>query len=1391
MRQLSLFVSSPSDVQAERQIAESVITRINRQFDGRLRIEPLFWEYEPMSFGEGFQPQIPSTADYDLVLCILWSRLGTPLTAPDGKHYESGTEYEVETALASWRKHKRPEVWIYFNQGQPPLKHWPIEDFNRSVREIEGVVNFVKKHAINPATGEHQNAFTSYADLGRFEIILEEHLRRWALRQASAPAAEEPARSEVVATWTEGSPFRGLEVFEFEHAEIFFGRTKAIGQVIDRLKQQAFNWESDRQRRGAVCALNSPRPREKRSSTEWPAPDPAIFVLVSAMSGVGKSSLLRAGVLPLLVRPGVIEGVGSWRRAVFRPTQYTGDLFDGLAQALTETEALPELIAGQATVESLAADLRRSPNAADLLVRQALGHAADVERVKKEAECTLTIDRYRFEGRLDEVNARERQRTAIVPKPIRLVLLIDQLEEIFTSPLLAEAPCSAKEFLTAIATLARSGEVWVLSSLRSDFFSRCTEFPELMALKSGDGHYDLEAPTKDEIGHIIRQPALAAGLRFERSARDGIVTSLDETLRDSALNNPAALPLLEYCLDELYKTAQDGALTYQAFEELGGIDGALRQRAEATFLGLPDWQQEAFKQIMARITTVTDDRAGTFSRRWADVEELRRIPGASGFLDAFLAKETRLFVAARGVQDRATVSVAHEALLTAWPRLRDWLLSDRELLLVRAQLGAVATEWAKAAEKDKNGYLLPRGLQLEKTRQAQAGGYLGGNESRFVDASVQAIDAQRRKEERRRRNLLIAVSAGCAIALVLAGVSYRQYRAASRARDREKAALAISRESERAANEARGSADNLINYMLVDLRVKLQPIGRLDLLENLGQQVSSYLDRLPEKTLTPDRLRQKGLLLLNLGDVLVSQGKSDQALQNYQQSLQIAQRLTDKDPSNTAWQGVLVVSYEKIGDVLSNQGKLDQAFQSYQQELQIYQLLADKDPSNIESLSGLAGTYERIGDVFSNQGKLDQALQKYQQGLQITQRLADKDPSNVVWQHDLEASDVRIGDVFFLQGTLDRALQNYQQALQISQLLTDKDPSNTNWQGDRVASNERIGHLLFCQGKLDQALQDYQQELQIAQLLTDKDPSNVGWQRALALSYSEVGDVLFCQGKSDQALQNYQQGLQITQRLADKDPSNTDWQCDRVASYERIGDALFNQGKLDQAHQDYQQGLQISQLLTEKDPSNTAWQRELAVLFDKVGTVLFLQSKLDQALQNYQQGLQIIKLLTDKDPSNTVWQTDLAVLYTKVGDVLSSQGKLDQAFRNYQESFQITQRLADKDSSNTDLQYNLAVSYAKVGDVLSAQGKFDQALQNYQQGLQIIKRLADKDPSHTDWQRLLILVLGKTSVSYRSTKPNETGTGEAKKLLEQTVALLGSYSGPGRKELLEWIEKIK
>src|SRR5262245_49259074 len=129
MRPVRIFISSPGDVQLERQIARRVIERLAAEFDDNPAIEPYFWEYEPMHLTRDFTSQIPRTSSFDIVVCILWSRLGTPLgkqhVRADGTEFRSGTEFEFEDAVASYRERATPDLLVYRNTTDPPIKARP------------------------------------------------------------------------------------------------------------------------------------------------------------------------------------------------------------------------------------------------------------------------------------------------------------------------------------------------------------------------------------------------------------------------------------------------------------------------------------------------------------------------------------------------------------------------------------------------------------------------------------------------------------------------------------------------------------------------------------------------------------------------------------------------------------------------------------------------------------------------------------------------------------------------------------------------------------------------------------------------------------------------------------------------------------------------------------------------------------------------------------------------------------------------------------------------------------------------------------------------------------------------------------------------------------------
>ena len=353
LSRISLFVSSPGDVAHERRVAREAIARLNAEFADRIVLDAYFWEYEPFDFSKSFQEQIPNTATFDVVLCLLWSRLGSRLGAsqrlPDGSPANSGTEYEITHALTGQKERNGlPELHVWINQTIPSFQPEPPEVHDERIAQWRALKRFIEQWTKDSEDGSFVGSFTAYRTIADFQDLFEVKLRKIAERRvALAPGTLAPPAKRV---WTEGSPFRGLEPFDFKHAPIFFGRTAAVSGAIEALRKT----QSDKD-------------------------DPRSFLLVLGASGSGKSSLARAGILPVLSEPGVIEGVGLWRRAVMKPSDAGGDVLVGLANALLCRVRFAGVAGHGITPQSVAANWRTIPEE----IRSGLRVASEREQARQ------------------------------------------------------------------------------------------------------------------------------------------------------------------------------------------------------------------------------------------------------------------------------------------------------------------------------------------------------------------------------------------------------------------------------------------------------------------------------------------------------------------------------------------------------------------------------------------------------------------------------------------------------------------------------------------------------------------------------------------------------------------------------------------------------------------------------------------------------------------------------------------------------------------------------------------------------------------------------------------------------------------------------------------------
>ena len=520
-----LFVSSPGDVTAERARAEAVVEKLNGEFKDRARFDPVFWEDHFYSAHETFQKQIPEAADCDLVLALFRARLGSPLPPefkrqPNGEPYPSGSAYEVLSAIEKRRGGAPlPDIYV-FRYPRGPQVNLDDVKFEEIQKQWTALKDFFARWFKTPS-GEFIAGFQAYDSPDDFAERVEKCLREW-LEKRRIATREIWDRARL------GSPFPGLDAFGPNREHVFFGRGIAIRQASERLR-----------------AAKTP------------------FLLILGASGAGKSSLLRAGLTPKLLRPGAIPEVDLFRPVVITPGL---DPFAELAKALLAPQALGAELAGGyfANKDALTQALRGDPNTAAGIIGAALDKAAA--------------------ARLETAHFG-------TPRPARLLLAVDQAERLFT-----EASRHANAFGALIEALAGS-TAYVIIVMRVDAYARFQACDPLRELRASGATYDVMPPTAAELEDIVKRPVEVCEPPLAFGPSDPPLA--ERLVKD--VKGGDALPLLQMTLKGLY-TAQeargDGMLRAEDYK---GMEAAVSDAGNAVMAHLGEGGRKTLQALVAAL----------------------------------------------------------------------------------------------------------------------------------------------------------------------------------------------------------------------------------------------------------------------------------------------------------------------------------------------------------------------------------------------------------------------------------------------------------------------------------------------------------------------------------------------------------------------------------------------------------------------------------------------------------------------------------------------------------------------------------------------------------------------------------------------------------------------
>ncbi|WP_419596615.1 helix-turn-helix domain-containing protein [Streptomyces brasiliscabiei] len=590
-------------------------------------------------------------------------------------------------------------------------------------------------------------------------------------------------------------PYRGLSAFTPQDAAWFFGRERATAALVERIFER----------------LGS---------------GPLMLV---APSGAGKSSLLNAGLVPALRRGDLpMPGADRWPVVLLTPT----------------SRPLDELL--ERTAKALGGDLGLTPEE----VRE--NPAALLDAVRAAAVPAASPPAAPVRTMSDDPPTAPGDRE---PPPPRPVLIVDQFEELFT---LCSDDEERRAFVRVLRALATAGPepdtrppAVVVLGVRADFTGSCLGLPELTPVLT-DGLFVLAPMSVTELREAIARPAELAGVTLEagllplllRDAglRDEPGTPLPDTARPTGIGaheTPSgALPLVSHALLATWQRRTDAALlTVDGYERAGGIQGAIARTAETVFARLYPAEQKTIRRILSRLVLVADGAGATRRRmsRAALMEQLGDADGTAAALDAFV--RARLITL-----DSDTVQITHEALLHAWPRLRDWIHADRAGLLLHQQLAHAAAEWGRE-ERDPSA--LYRGTRLDTVRswadESDGWSRLGPGEEAFLRASQAEEDGRRRqagRQVRLRQSMLATLAVLLGLAVTAGGLAYQQ-REGARAQERAARSQAL---AVRSASLAGGQPEASMLLAGEAYRADTTAEARGALLSTQSQPFSARLD---------------------------------------------------------------------------------------------------------------------------------------------------------------------------------------------------------------------------------------------------------------------------------------------------------------------------------------------------------------------------------------------------------------------------------------------------------------------------------------------------------------------------------------------------------------------
>ena len=760
------------------------------------------------------------------------------------------------------------------------------------------------------------------------------------------------------------------------------------------------------------------------------------FTLIIGPSGSGKSSLVHAGLLPRLMNKKGVNGIHaidyiSIDFSDIRPTS----IVEELASCMLDWEINNTPLFDGESPNSLALKLKTDP-----------------QQIIDTAKTQM---------------AKASEHPAIVHSCF--VIVLDRLEAYLTTSEVNQNQRNATFEL--LETLSKSGLFMVLLVCRNDFYHQLAAYPTLMKFKERGAHFDLAPPTPGELSQMIRLPAITAGLTWQLD--DATDVPLDDIILTDAAAEPNCLPLLQYTLQELYLQRKDSTLQIKTYRKLGGIEGAIGQKAEQLYQDMPTHTKNALNHVLPLVITLGNNNNRLTSRTalWSELTN----NDEKKFVE--LMVQHRLFVSYL-YQDKACFKVAHEAVLRSWPRVQIWLQEHQNALVIKERLEQQTKQWL--LDNRSNAFLLTEGKPLTDALILQNDHHIT-----LSDEELSLIKASQNLVRRKRIIRGITFTA-------LAGLSIISF-----------TAMLQSQQSLEFAEQKRLEAENLMGFMIGEFADKLRSVKRMDLLEGISQKAIQYVEQAQNNThnglftiRSPKpsfELRfQHALSLQAVAEVRFYRDDTETAKQAYEEANVKLNELLAEQPDNFELLKAAGANAFWLGNIAFWADNLRLANKEFKRYLNFSERMLKLAPNDEEALLEVSYATNSLGSLAFRRLEFDKALAYFESSLTYKRQILEKSasPSAVAAVADTYSW---IASTLINKGNINQALLTFNKAEHLLNTQLSDTPGNADTIETLIFIKTNIAQSIGFTNDVFISIEKLEDAKRQVLTILAQDPNNSSW----------------------------------------------------------------------------------------------------------------------------------------------------------------------------------------------------------------------------------------------------------------------------------------------------------